>query len=138
MVRKVRGEVATRYSWHDRKIDVLVRAREQDRTSVKEIGKLIVNPESQWPVTLDAVADITVGTGPSEIRRIDQERVALVTANLAYGDLGAAAGGPDRDASRVTMPEGLSASVSGQNEEMPVSFRSLRWRCCSPSSWCTW
>jgi hypothetical protein len=27
VVRKVRGEVATRYSFRDRKIDVLVRAR---------------------------------------------------------------------------------------------------------------
>jgi HAE1 family hydrophobic/amphiphilic exporter-1 len=72
------------------------------------------------------VAEITVGTGPSEIRRIDQERVALVTANLAYGDLGAAASDLTAMLSRVTMPEGLSASVSGQNEEMQVSFRSLR------------
>ena len=126
VVRKVRGEVASRYSWHDRKIDILVRAREQDRASVKDIAKLIVNPESERPVTLDAVAEITVGTGPSEIRRIDQERVALVTANLAYGDLGAAAADLTAMLAQVTMPEGLSASVSGQNEEMQVSFRSLR------------
>src|SRR3546814_5933468 len=37
VVRKVRGEVATRYSFRDRKIDVLVRAREQDRASVDDI-----------------------------------------------------------------------------------------------------
>lgn len=126
VVRKVRGEVATRYSWHDRKIDILVRAREQDRASVKDIARLIVNPESDHQVPLDAVAEITVGTGPSEIRRIDQERVALVTANLAHGDLGAAAADLTSMLAQVTMPEGLTASVSGQNEEMQVSFRSLR------------
>ncbi|MGV8040783.1 MAG: efflux RND transporter permease subunit [Thermoanaerobaculaceae bacterium] len=126
VVRKVRGEVATRYSWHDRKVDVLVRARPEDRASVKDIARLIVNPESQRQVPLDAVAEITVGTGPSEIRRIDQERVALVTANLAYGDLGAAAADLGRMLGQVQMPEGLSGSVSGQNEEMQVSFRSLR------------
>lgn len=126
VVRKVRGEVATRYSWHDRKIDILVRARPEDRASVKDIARLIVNPESQRPVPLDAVAEITVGTGPSEIRRIDQERVALVTANLAYGDLGTAAADLGRMLGEVQMPEGLSGSVSGQNEEMQASFRSLR------------
>src|SRR5690606_3915418 len=34
VVKKVRGDVATRYSFRDRKIDVLVRARESDRDSV--------------------------------------------------------------------------------------------------------
>jgi HAE1 family hydrophobic/amphiphilic exporter-1 len=46
VVRKVRGEVATRYSFRDRKIDVLVRAQ-ADRASVEDIRRLIVNPEAR-------------------------------------------------------------------------------------------
>src|SRR3546814_5107106 len=61
VVRKVRGEVATRYSFRDRKIDVLVRAREQDRASVDDIRNLIVNPESNRPVTVTAGADVEIG-----------------------------------------------------------------------------
>jgi HAE1 family hydrophobic/amphiphilic exporter-1 len=126
VVNKVRGEVATRYSWHDRKIDVLVRAREEERNSVEKIRKLVVNPESDRPVPLEAVADIVVDTGPGEIRRVDQERVALVTANLGKGDLGSAAQEINTIISQVPMPHGLSASLTGQNEEMAVSFRSLQ------------
>src|SRR5690606_23416297 len=44
VVSKVRGEVATRYSWDDRKIDVLVRADETQRQSVEALRQLIVNP----------------------------------------------------------------------------------------------
>src|SRR5690606_20426214 len=40
VVRKVRGEVATRYSFRDRKIDVLVRAVERDRASVADIANI--------------------------------------------------------------------------------------------------
>ncbi|MCU0643451.1 MAG: efflux RND transporter permease subunit, partial [bacterium] len=126
VVNKVRGEIATRYSWHDRKIDVLVRAREEERNSVEKIRKLVVNPESDRPVPLEAVADIVVDTGPGEIRRVDQERVALVTANLREGDLGSAAEEINAIISQVPMPNGLSASLTGQNEEMAVSFRSLQ------------
>ena len=126
VVNKVRGEVATRYSWHDRKIDVLVRSREEERNSVEKIRKLVVNPESERPVPLEAVADIVVDTGPGEIRRIDQERVALVTANLREGDLGAAAEEINAIISQVPIPNSLSASLTGQNEEMAVSFRSLQ------------
>ena len=126
VVKKVRGEVATRYAWHDRKIDVLVRVREEDRASIMDIQNLIINPESPRPVPLKAVANILVGTGPDEIRRVDQERVALVSANLNYGDLGTAAKELTDIIHRIDVPEDLAASVSGQNEEMKVSFRSLQ------------
>ena len=126
VVRKVRGEVATQYAQHDRKIDVLVRVREQERQSVGAIRALIVNPESARPVPLEAVAEIVVGTGPSEIRRIDQERVALVTANLNYGDLGSAARVLTRIIENASPPRDIEAGLSGQNEEMRVSFSSLR------------
>src|SRR5690606_33975048 len=90
VVRKVRGDVATRYSLRDRKIDVLVRAQESDRDSVESIRRLIVNPGSGAPVELSAVADVVATTGPSEIHRVDQTRVAIVSANLRDIDLGAA------------------------------------------------
>ncbi|MCX5753288.1 MAG: efflux RND transporter permease subunit, partial [Candidatus Krumholzibacteria bacterium] len=125
VVDQVRGAVATRYSSHDRKIDVLVRATESDRNSVEKIRKLIINPESPFPVTLDAVADIVIDTGPGEIRRADQERVALVTANLGYGDLGGAADEIDAILGSIAMPSGVIARLAGQNREMTASFRSL-------------
>ncbi len=126
VVDQIRGDVATRYSWHDRKIDVLVRAQEHDRNSIDKIRRLIINPESERPVTLESVADIIVGTGPGEIRRIDQERVALVTANLNYGDLGAAAEEINSIIGRIPMPQGITTQLTGQNKEMALSFRSLQ------------
>ncbi|MBD3179238.1 MAG: MMPL family transporter, partial [Candidatus Latescibacteria bacterium] len=126
VVDQIRGDVATRYLRRDRKIDVLVRARENERNSVEKIGKLVVNPESERPVTLDAVADIIIDTGPGEIRRVDQERVALVTANLGYGDLAAAADEINGIIESIAIPEGVTARVTGQNREMTTSFRSLQ------------
>ncbi|WP_456428870.1 efflux RND transporter permease subunit [Rhodocaloribacter sp.] len=125
VVNKVRGEVATRYSWHDRKIDVLVRAREDDRASIEDLRKLIVNPESARPVPLEAVADIVVDVGPGEIRRVGQQRVALVSANLRHGDLGAAEAEITRIIDGIAVPNGLTVRMAGQSEEMAMSFRSL-------------
>lgn len=125
VVSKVRGDVATRYSWRDRKIDVLVRAREEDRASVDKIRNLIINPSGSQPVTLASVADINIATGPSEIRRIAQQRVALVSANLSYGDLGTAAEEIQQIINDTSIPPGLTASITGQNEEMVDSFQSL-------------
>jgi HAE1 family hydrophobic/amphiphilic exporter-1 len=126
VVANVRGELATRYTWRDKKIDVLVRSVDTRQSSVEEIRRLIVNPESDRPVSLDAVADVTIAQGPAEIRRVAQERVAIITANLAYGDLGAAAADAGAILNRTPMPEGISAIVSGQSEEMQASFQSMQ------------
>jgi HAE1 family hydrophobic/amphiphilic exporter-1 len=126
VVANVRGEVATRFTWRDKKIDVLVRSVDTRDASVEELRKLIVNPTAERPVTLEAVADIRVSRGPSEIRRVAQERVALITANLGYGDLGAAAAEARSIIDRTPMPSGITAMVSGQNEEMQASFQSMQ------------
>ena len=126
VVANVRGELATRYTWRDKKIDVLVRSVDTRASSIDEIRRLIVNPNSNRPVTLDAVADVTVAQGPAEIRRVAQERVAIVSANIAYGDLGAAAMEAGAIVSLTPMPSGVSAIVSGQSEEMQESFDSMK------------
>lgn len=126
VVANVRGELATRYTWQDKKIDVLVRSVDTRKSSIEDIRRLIVNPASDRPVSLDAVADISISVGPSEIRRVAQERVAIITASIAYGDLGAAAVEAGNIISRTPMPSGISAIVSGQSEEMQESFQSMQ------------
>ena len=120
-----RGEVATRYSFRDRKIDVLVRGQESNRASVADIRRTIVNPQSERPVTLDAVADVVETIGPSEIHRANQTRVALVSSNLRGVDLGTAV----REVEQMVRENPLGADVrlafGGQSEELDSSIRSL-------------
>ncbi len=126
VVSNVRGDVATRYTWRDRKIDVLVRSVDTRDSSVAEISQLIINPTSERPVTLDAVADINIEAGPAEIRRLDQERVALISANLNYGDLGSAVQELEETLSGIPLPRGVTTQVSGQSEEMQESIVSMQ------------
>jgi len=126
VVANVRGELATRYTWRDKKIDVLVRSVDTRSSSIGEIRSLIVNPMSDRPVTLEAVADVVVSEGPAEIRRVAQERVAIITANIAYGDLGAAAAEAGEIVGRIPLPNGVTALVSGQSDEMQESFESMQ------------
>jgi HAE1 family hydrophobic/amphiphilic exporter-1 len=125
VVSKVRGEVATRYTWRDKKIDVLVRSVDTRKASLADIEQLIINPESDRPIPLKAIADINTAMGPAEIRRRDQERVAVISANLNYGDLATAVAEVEGILQSLVMPVGTSALVTGQSEEMRDSFRSM-------------
>ena len=125
VVKKVRGDVATRYSFRDRKIDVLVRAQESDRASVDSIRRLIVNPGSTRPVTLDSVADVISTSGPSEIHRADQVRVAIVSANLRDIDLGGAVAEVQKMVEAQPLGAEVRMHIGGQGEELDQAVKSL-------------
>jgi hydrophobic/amphiphilic exporter-1 (mainly G- bacteria), HAE1 family len=125
VVAKVRGEVATRYTWRDKKIDVLVRSVDTRDSSLREVENLIVNPESDRPVPLKAVAEIRLALGPAEIRRSDQSRVAIVSANIAYGDLATATEEVRELLAATPLSAGITATVTGQSAEMQESFNSM-------------
>ncbi|WP_416308583.1 efflux RND transporter permease subunit [Neptunicella sp. SCSIO 80796] len=123
---KVGGEIASKFTINDRKVDILVRTEERQRDSVEDISQMVVNPGSLPSVPLNAVADIQMSIGPSEITRVGQQRVAVVSSNLAYGDLGEAALEARQLVRQLSLPVSMKARVAGQNEEMQVSFESLK------------
>nr|MBP6798879.1 efflux RND transporter permease subunit [Luteimonas sp.] len=125
VVNKVKGSVATRYSFRDRKIDVLVRVRESERSSVDDVRRLIVNPGGGAPVELASVADVVSTTGPSEIHRADQRRVAIVSANLRDIDLGTAIAEVQQMVADSPLGTDVVMRIGGQGEELGDSIRSL-------------
>jgi len=119
---KVEGDVSTEFSRRDRKIDIRVRARIEDRQSLDDLRNLTITSRGGIQIPLIAVADLNIERGPSEIRRIDQERVAIVSANLSGRDLGSVANEIESSISNLSLPQDFSVKVSGQNEEMATSF----------------
>ncbi|AUZ55250.1 acriflavin resistance protein [Stenotrophomonas acidaminiphila] len=125
VVNKVRGNVATRYSFRDRKIDVLVRVQESERSSVEDIRRLIVHPTGGKPVELSSVAEVVATTGPSEIHRADLRRVAIVSANLRGIDLGTAITEVQKMVANNPLGTDVGMHIGGQGQELGESIRSL-------------
>ncbi|HYH46982.1 MAG TPA: efflux RND transporter permease subunit, partial [Thermoanaerobaculia bacterium] len=122
---KVQGTVATRFQQGDREIDIRVRSVEMGKASVADLSSLIVGQRDGVPIALSAVATVTAADGPSEIRRIGQKRVAVISGNLAGRSMGEVAADVRAAIGRATLPANVTASLSGQEEEMQRSFRSL-------------
>jgi HAE1 family hydrophobic/amphiphilic exporter-1 len=123
---KVQGREATRFNMKDRRIPIVVRLLEEDRQSVEQVRDLIVNPGGERPIPLSAVAEVILGEGPSEIRRVDGNRVALVRASMAGGSLSSAAGAIRSALDEgIAWPVGMSYLLAGQNEEWDRSRASL-------------
>ena len=123
---EIQGDVATQLNRRDRKIDIRVRAKKRDRRTIEALKRIIVNPGSSVPVPLFSVANISIERGPSEIRRIDQERVAVISANVEGRDLGSAARDIRKAISKIELPPEMRVRIGGQNAEMSVSFESMK------------
>jgi HAE1 family hydrophobic/amphiphilic exporter-1 len=123
---QVKGFEASRFNLRDRRVPIVVRLDEPDRETVEDVRALIVNPGGERPIPLTAVAAVSLGEGPSEVRRVDGGRVALVNANIAAGSLGGAVEAIRtalRD--RIDWPDDLTFTIAGQNEEWQRSRGSL-------------
>ena len=122
---KVQGATATTLSRGDGRVDLVVRTDEDQRRAVTDLRRLNINPDVVPPMPLDAVATIEEGEGPSEIRRIDQRRVAVISANLGGFDLSGESAAIVGALRGVDLG-GSTWAVGGQSEEMGRSMKSLQ------------
>ena len=122
----VQGAEATRLNRKDRRVPIVVRLAENDREQVADVGNLTINPGAETPIPLSSIAKLKVGEGPSEIRRVDGKRVALVQANIGGGSLGAAVDAAQTALDRgIDWPVYMDFRITGQNQEWERSRGSL-------------
>ena len=123
---KVQGVIATDIQREDRKIDIRMRSQEEYRNSTQDLLQLTVHQSGKTAIPLGAVATVEEVEGPAEIRRSEGERVALVTANLAGGDLGTVSEEITEALEEMSLPSGYEWRIGGQRQEMETSFDSMR------------
>ncbi|WP_445773151.1 efflux RND transporter permease subunit [Shewanella sp.] len=126
IAQRVGGTIASQFTVRDRKVDILVRSELSERDQISDIESLIINPDSNQPIPLNAIAEVHLQIGPSAINRISQQRVAIVSSNLAYGDISEAVVEANKLLAQQQFPSSIQARFGGQNEEMEHSFDSLK------------
>ncbi len=123
---KLQGEVPTELERGNQDIALRVRTRPEDRASIADLAGLIVTTVGGVPVPLSAVAAVNVAEGANEIRRVDQRRVVLVTANLDGRDLGSVTDEVQAVLDDVAAEYGVVAELAGQWRDMVDSFASMQ------------
>ncbi len=123
---RVLGTVPTRFREEDRQIDIRVRNDEPRRSSIDDVRNLIIQGRSGEQLRLLTVADIREARGPAEIHRIQQQRAAVISANLKGRGLGAVVKDIRSVLGEIDIPRGITRELGGQIEEMKISFASLR------------
>ncbi|NQT46851.1 MAG: efflux RND transporter permease subunit, partial [Candidatus Omnitrophica bacterium] len=122
----IKGSVATEYREKGEEVDVRVRLRKEDRDSLPELDSLLIYSSEGFNVPLGEIATFDKGRGPSEIKRVEQQRVVLVFANIYKRALNEVVGDIKSYLKNVEVPQGYSIKVAGESEEMEESFDRLK------------
>ncbi|MDZ7683035.1 MAG: efflux RND transporter permease subunit [Fodinibius sp.] len=118
----VKGNTATTYVDQGIEFEVKVQLDENDKTTVSDLRNLqIETPSGNW-VPLGSLARIERYSGPTNILRINQERVTEVTADLSGKDLKTAASQTRAQLNNINWPEGYRYEIGGSAQDQQESF----------------
>lgn len=121
----VKGNLATTYVDQGIEFEVLVQLHQRDKAAVGDLRNLQVEaPDGGW-IPLANLARIERYNGPTNILRINQERVTEVSADLANIDLKEAADQTREQLDQMNWPEGYRYEIAGSAEDQQASFNYL-------------
>jgi len=110
---------AAKFSLSDRQIPIRVLLSEDSRRSLATLENLPVPTTRGTTVPLKAVAELSFGAGPTELRRYNQTRRIVIGADLAPGLVtGNAQTKIDALPSVKDMPQGIRKVVQGEQKFM--------------------
>ena len=134
----VKGVTATKFKEEGREINIKVRLRPEDRKRLSSIRNILIHSPLGIEVPLSEVAYISHGVGPSEIKRLDQQRVILMTANVAAMPLNKVIDDVNKTIDSTMarhadvkkqaakqVEKDFTIELAGENQEMKESFLSL-------------
>ncbi len=101
-----------KFNLDNRQIPIRVRLNDQTRGDLERIRMLPV-PGSRGPVPLMNVADVSLGSGPAQITRIDRSRNVTIDASLEGLALGDALNAIENLPSMRNLPEGVTHLRTG-------------------------
>ncbi len=106
---------------------ILVRLRQEDRLSPHDLKNISIRTGDGEVVPLSSVVVQSRGRGPTEISRIDGQRITMITANLESGvPLGAAVDKIRARVGGVQLPEAFSLFFGGEYEEQQRAVSDFR------------
>ncbi|NOQ50832.1 MAG: MMPL family transporter [Desulfuromonadaceae bacterium] len=97
--------------------DIIARMPESRRTSVADIGNLLIPAIDGSPVPLSTVAEISLAAGFGSIRHIDQKRVVTISAETFGRNSNEVLQEVQQRLSTLDLPPGYLIHYSGEQEE---------------------
>jgi len=125
----LKGYVATKFKdkTNQEDIDIRIRLRPEDRSELSNLRRILIHSPLGFDISMSDVAYLTKGTGPTEIKRIDQQRSIVISANVYKRGIGDVNRAIDKIIALRTasLPKEYAIELAGEQQKMQESFQSL-------------
>jgi len=119
------GAKAGKYRLWGEEYTIRVKYRDADRSDPEDVGRVTLHAHQGPCVYLADVADIARQVGPAEIKREDQRRVVIFSANVSGRDTAAVVGDIREQLGGVQLPDGYFIKYGGSYEDMELMLRDM-------------
>lgn len=121
----IKGITSSKFKEEGREIDIRVQLKERDRDQFQKLGQLMIHSPLDLNVPLSDFVTFKRGKGPSEIKRISQERTVQVYAKVYKRKSQEVVTEVLGKVNQVRIPDRYSIKLSGESEETRESLLSL-------------
>ncbi len=121
----MKGITASKFKEEGREIDIRVQLKEGDRDRLHKLGNLTIHSPLDLQVPLADFVKFETGKGPSEIKRVSQERTVQIFAKIYGRGQKEVTEEVQAKISAMKEPAHYSVKLAGQSEEIKESFDSL-------------
>ena len=121
----IQGSTDTKLRAGGNEYDIRVQLQESARTAPEDVGGILIAAPGGRPVYVKDVATVSLATGPTQIDRLNRQRMVIVSAGLAPG---AYLGNVQREINKVIADvplHGTTLRWGGQAQELGESSGQL-------------
>lgn len=119
------GQTVTVFRDKGKEIDVTLTYPKEEKQSIAQLQDMKVQTPTGAKVNLEEVAEFKEVLGPVALMRQNQQAQTNVTSEILGRDLGSVTKDIESYLADFNFPEGYSANVGGQAEDMAESFTDL-------------
>jgi len=119
------GVEALELRWDSVMTPIVVRVEGAEQLSEDKLPSLMVMSGAAGALPLASIAGLISGQGPAEIRHLDGQRAAEVSAYASAFELGRRADELNEALASLSLPAGVELSLAGQESEMSESATQL-------------
>jgi len=121
------GTIVTRYTDRNNEYDIRVQLPREAFTSPEDLGAIALFPGDDQPIYLRDVANVRLGTGPTTILRVNQNRQLRVTGdvNNEIASVGEVTSSVRAALADLQLPKGYSLIYGGEEQALRENQRNL-------------
>ncbi len=121
----IKGLMVSKFKEENREIDIRVQLKSIDRDKISKLKLLMIHSPLDLDVPLGDFVEFKTGKGPSEIKRVSQERTVQIFAKVYGRGMKEVNDDVQNTLDHLTVPNRYVVKLAGQSEEIKDSFDSL-------------